>query len=69
MIRTSIRDMLYEAPGPKTQKRIRFFTGLALLLLATLLAMVIRQFAVTGQFAEKYWSFFTYSFWTTCCFN
>ena len=59
MTRTSIRDMLYEAPGPKARKRIRFFTGLALLTLAALLAAVIRQFAVTGQFAEKYWSFFT----------
>lgn len=59
MTRTSIRDMLYEAPGPKAQKRIRLFTALALLLLAALLAVIIRQFAVTGQFAEKYWSFFT----------
>ena len=59
MTNVSIRDMLYEAPGPKTQKRIRFFTVLAMLLLAGLLALVIRQFAVTGQFAEKYWSFFT----------
>ena len=59
MTNGSIRDMLYEAPGPKAQKRIRFFTVLAVLLLAGLLVLVIRQFAVTGQFAEKYWSFFT----------
>lgn len=59
MINVSIRDMLYEMPGPKVRKRIRFFTVLALLLLAGLLFLVIRQFAVTGQFAEKYWSFFT----------
>lgn len=58
MTRVSIRDMLYEAPGPKARKRIRFFTVLALLLLAALLAVIIRQFSVTGQFAEKYWSFF-----------
>ena len=59
MTRTSIRDMLYEAPGPKAQRRIRLFTVLALLLLAAFLAVIIRQFAVTGQFAEKYWAFFT----------
>lgn len=59
MTNVSIRDMLYEMPGPKARKRIRFFTVLALLLLAGLLFLVIRQFAVTGQFAEKYWSFFT----------
>lgn len=59
MTNGSIRDMLYEAPGPRAQKRIRFFTVLAVLLLAGLLVLVIRQFAVTGQFAEKYWSFFT----------
>ncbi|QUC67270.1 amino acid ABC transporter permease [Aristaeella hokkaidonensis] len=59
MTRTSIRDMLYEAPGPKAQRRIRLFTVLALLLLAAFLAVIIRQFTVTGQFAEKYWAFFT----------
>lgn len=63
MTRTSIRDLLYEAPGPKARKRIRFFTALALLLLAGLLAAVIRQFAITGQFAAKYWAFFAR--WTT----
>lgn len=59
MTNGTIRDMLFEAPGPKARNRIRFFTVLALLLLVGLLILVIRQFAVTGQFAEKYWSFFT----------
>ena len=59
MTNETIRDMLFEAPGPKARNRIRFFTVLALLLLVGLLILVIRQFAVTGQFAEKYWSFFT----------
>ena len=54
----SIRDMLYEAPGPKARRRIRIFTALSLLALAVLLAMMIRQFAITGQFAARYWSFF-----------
>ncbi len=54
----SIRDMLYEAPGPKARRRIRVFTALSLLALAALLALMLRQFAVTGQFDARYWSFF-----------
>lgn len=59
----SIRDMLYEEPGPKTRVRIRFFTIAAVLLLLLLLAVVIRQFAITGQFDSRYWYFF--GRWTT----
>ena len=58
MNRPEIQDVLYEAPGPKTRRRIRLFTILALLLLAGLLAAIVRQFAVTGQFQPKYWFFF-----------
>ncbi len=54
----SMRDMLYEEPGPETRKRIRIYTVLAFLLLAALLGIVIRQFYVTGQFDSKYWFFF-----------
>ena len=54
----SIRDMLYEEPGPVTRKKIRIFTILSLILLAALLGLVIRQFAISGQFASKYWYFF-----------
>ena len=54
----SIRDMLYEEPGPKARRRIRVFTALSLLALAALLALMLRQFAVTGQFDARYWSFF-----------
>ncbi len=56
---TSIRDMLYEEPGPKTRRMIRIFTILAVLLILALLAIVIRQFVITGQFAPRYWNFFT----------
>ncbi len=59
----SIRDMLYEEPGPKTKKQIRVITLFAILLLAALLAVVIRQFYITGQFAPRYWYFF--GRWTT----
>lgn len=58
MKEASIRDLLYEVPGPKAQKRIRIFTALALLGLGLLLAAVLRQFAVNGQFDAKYWYFF-----------
>ena len=54
----TIRELLYEPPGPKAQRRIRVFTVLSLLLLAAGLVLMVRQFAVTGQFATKYWSFF-----------
>ena len=59
----NIRDYLYEAPGPHTRKRIRIFTGIAILGLLSLLGLIIRQFSETGQFSAKYWSFFTK--WTT----
>ncbi len=54
----SMRDMLYEEPGPETKKRIRIFTGISILALAALLWAVIRRFYVTGQFASRYWYFF-----------
>ena len=59
----NIRDYLYESPGPHTQKRIRIITAIAVLGLAALLVLILRQFSVTGQFGVKYWSFFTK--WTT----
>ena len=54
----SIRDMLYEPPGPRARRRIRLFTAISLAALAALLALMLRQFAVTGQFTAKYWFFF-----------
>ena len=54
----SIRDLLYEPPGPKTRRRIRIFTALSLLVIAAGLVLMVRQFAVTGQLAARYWSFF-----------
>ena len=54
----SIRDRLYEQPGPKTQKRIALFTVLAFLALGCLIFYVVRQFYLTGQLESRYWSFF-----------
>lgn len=57
--RTSIRDALYEAPGPKTRRRTAIATAVSLAVLAVLIVCVIRQFYLTGQLNAKYWSFFT----------
>lgn len=54
----SIRDMLYEEPGPKMRRQIGIYTILAFLLLAALIVAVIRQFVITGQFDSRYWYFF-----------
>ena len=59
----SIRYTLYEPPGPKTKRLIRIFTVLSLIALAIGIVLIIRQFAIEGQLAPKYWSFFTR--WTT----
>ncbi len=59
----AIRDILYESPGPKTQRRIRFFTVLSLLAIFCGIALMVRRFWVEGQLTAKYWSFFAK--WTT----
>ena len=55
----SMRDALYEAPGPKTRRRIVVGTAISLALVALGIALIIRQFYVTGQLAPKYWTLFT----------
>ncbi len=59
----SIRDYLYESPGPRARRRIRIATGTVLLALLALLGLIVRRFSETGQFDAKYWSFFAR--WTT----
>ena len=60
----SIRDILYEPPGPKTRKRIAVATVISLIALAALLVVIVRQFYITGQLSAKYWSIFTrYTTW------
>lgn len=54
----SIKDYLYEEPGPKTKSRIRILTTLSFLLLLALGFLIIRQFYITGQLKPRYWSFF-----------
>lgn len=55
----SMRDALYEAPGPKTRRRIVIGTVIASLALVALVAAVAWRFYITGQFAPQYWEFFT----------
>ena len=53
-----MRDALYEAPGPRTRRLTIIGTTISLILVAIGLALVVRQFYVTGQLDAKYWSFF-----------
>ena len=55
----SIRDFLYEPPGPRARRRITAATVVSAAAVAAGLALVVRQFAVTGQLDARYWSFFT----------
>ncbi|MBQ8307107.1 MAG: amino acid ABC transporter permease [Blautia sp.] len=57
--RGSIREALYEAPGPKMQKKILAATVLSLAALSVLLFLIIRMFYENGQLEGRYWSFFT----------
>lgn len=59
----SMRDALYEAPGPRTRRRVAVGTAVSLVAIAALIALVLRQFYVTGQLDARYWSFFLE--WTT----
>ncbi|MBQ6233406.1 MAG: amino acid ABC transporter permease [Clostridia bacterium] len=58
MKNATIREFLYEAPGPKTRKRVFWLTAAAMLLLMGLLLMVVHRFYVTGQLSGRYWAFF-----------
>ncbi|OUO32739.1 amino acid ABC transporter permease [Olsenella sp. An293] len=59
----SMRDALYEAPGPRTRRRVRIGTAISAVVVLLAIAAVVRQFWVTGQLAPRYWSFFLQ--WTT----
>ena len=60
---TSMRDALYEAPGPKTKRRTAIGTVVSLVLLGVAIFLIIRQFYITDQLNERYWSFLLE--WTT----
>jgi glutamate transport system permease protein len=57
----TVKDALYEPPGPKTKRLITIGTAISLVLIVWLIFVVIRQFKETGQLDARYWSFFTRS--------
>ena len=59
----SMRDALYEAPGPRTRRKIRVATAVAAVAVLVGIALIVRQFWVKGQLDAKYWSLFLK--WTT----
>lgn len=60
----SIRDVLYEAPGPKARRRIAVATAASVVALAALAAAILHRFYIMGQLDAKYWSIFTrYTTW------
>lgn len=54
----SVRDALYETPGPRTRRRVRIATAVSLILVVAALAAIGYRFYITGQFAPRYWTFF-----------
>lgn len=62
----SILDVLYEEPGTKAKKRIKLYTVFSVIVLTAIIALTVRQFAVTGQLDSRYWDF--YLQWTTWLF-
>ena len=54
----SVRDALYEAPGPRTRRRVRIATAISLILVVAALAAIGHRFYITGQFTPRYWTFF-----------
>jgi len=59
----SMRDALYEAPGPKTKRHILVGTIISSVVLVAIVAWVVMRLYRQGQFSSKYWSFF--GKWTT----
>ncbi len=53
----SIRDALYEQPGPRTRRRMIVGTAISAVLVAIGIALIVRQFYITGQLAPRYWTF------------
>ena len=56
----TMRDALYEAPGPKMRAKIRIGTAISLVAVAALAILVLQRFYVPGQLSVHYWYFFTH---------
>lgn len=55
---TSMRDALYEAPGPKTKRKIMVGTAVSAVAVAIILLAILGRFYATGQLDARYWTFF-----------
>lgn len=53
----SIRDALYEQPGPRTRRRVAIGTAVTAVLALIGIGLIVRQFYITGQLAPRYWTF------------
>ena len=56
----TMRDALYEEPGPKTRRKMVIGTVISLVLLVALAAWVVYRFWVTGQLSARYWELFSW---------
>ena len=56
----TMRDALYEEPGPKTRRKMVIGTVISLVLLVALAAWVVYRFWFTGQLSAKYWELFSW---------
>ncbi len=56
----SMRDALYEPPGPKTRKKMLVGTVVTLAAVLALAAWIVYRFWVTGQLSARYWELFTW---------
>ncbi|WP_304337449.1 amino acid ABC transporter permease [Collinsella tanakaei] len=54
---TSMRDALYEAPGPKTKRKIMVGTAVSAVVVACILLAILGRFYATGQLDPRYWTF------------
>lgn len=54
----TIRDALYEAPGPKTRRKMLVGTVISAALVALGAWAIVDRFYVTGQLEPRYWTFF-----------
>lgn len=54
----SMRDALYEAPGPKTKRKIMVGTAVSAVVVALVLLAIVGRFYATGQLDARYWTFF-----------
>ncbi|MCH4082823.1 MAG: amino acid ABC transporter permease [Olsenella sp.] len=54
----SMRDALFEAPGPKTKRKILIGTIISSIAIAAILVWVVLRLYQMGQFDASYWYFF-----------